>query len=186
VPALRDGAADPDDQEQGEQMGMIDQEQPLNQDSSSWLKTAAYRILPLTSLPYYFRHPAFLPSFSLSLLYLTVLSLSGQMLTYLISVGYTSLHIGIIRTVSTIFELSATWIAPRLMRRIGVVRCGIWSLSWQMIWLTAGVSWFSLGFWGHATSPLISAAGLVVGVAFSRAGLWSYDLCAQSIIQDVT
>lgn len=52
----------------------------------SGLKTTAYCTLLISSLPYYIRHSAFLESFSLSLLYLTVLSFSGQMITYLISV----------------------------------------------------------------------------------------------------
>lgn len=142
-------------------------------------------ILPLKSLPYYLHHRAFLPSFALCLLYLTVLSLSGQMVTYLLSTGYTSLHVGLIRFASTVFELSATWVAPRLMQRIGAVRSGIWSLSWQMTWLAAGASWFFSGIHGHGTNSVTAAAGLVVGVTLSRVGLWSYDLCAQSIIQEV-
>jgi len=107
------------------------------------------------------------------------------MVTYLLSIGYTSLHVGIIRFISTIFELSATWIAPWLMRRIGVVRSAIWSLSWQMIWLAAGAGWFFADIRGQGTGSIAAATGLVVGVAFSRVGLWSYDLCAQSIIQEV-
>ncbi|KAK3934074.1 Ferroporti-1 [Diplogelasinospora grovesii] len=143
---------------------------------------------PTSALRFYFNHPAFLPSFSLALLYLTVLSFSGQMITYLVSVGYTSLHVGIARTASTVFELSATWIAPRLMKRIGPVRGGIWSLCWQMVWLAGGVSWFIADHRGAAdsmpNSRLIAATGLAVGVALSRVGLWGYDLCAQNIVQD--
>lgn len=181
VPALHRSSQAPDDQNNGPEAPATSD----TRDTTVWLKTAAYRILPLKSLPYYFRHPAFLPSFSLCLLYLTVLSLSGQMITYLLSIGFTSLHVGIIRFGSTIFELSATWIAPWLMQRIGVVRSAIWSLSWQMIWLAAGASWFFSDMYGHGTNSLLAATGLVVGVAFSRVGLWSYDLCAQSIIQQV-
>ncbi|KAJ9144704.1 putative Iron-regulated transporter [Pleurostoma richardsiae] len=149
--------------------------------TTSFLKQTAFRVLPLSSLPFYLRHRAFLPSLSLSLLYLTVLSFSGQMITYLVSVGYTSLHVGIARTVSTIFELSATWAAPRLMRRVGAVRGGIWSLSWQMIWLAAAVSWF---FTDTEGGSVAAATGLAVGVALSRVGLWGFDLCAQCIVQD--
>lgn len=145
-----------------------------------------HQILPISSLPYYFRHAAFLPSFSLSLLYLSVLSFSGQMITYLISVGYSSLHVGLARVGSSVFELSATWIAPRLMKRIGVVRGGIWSLSWQMIWLAATVGCFFAGFDGTGTNSITSATGLAVGVALSRVGLWSFDLCAQTLIQNVS
>ena len=107
------------------------------------------------------------------------------MITYLIAVGFTPLQVGVIRFVTTVFELSATWIAPWLMRRIGVVRCGMWSLSWQMVWLAAGAGWFFSDFQGRGTNSVAAAMGLVVGVAFSRVGLWSYDLCAQRIVQDV-
>jgi len=152
----------------------------------SWLTSMTYRALPIESLPFYFRHPAFLPSFSLALLYFTVLSFSGQMITYLISVGYNSLHVGVARTVSTVFELSATWIAPRLTKRIGIVRGGIWSLCWQMVWLAGGMIWFFADASGKGTNSVVSATGLAVAVALSRIGLWGYDLCAQNIIQDVS
>ena len=134
---------------------------------------------PFASLRLYFAHPAFLPSFSLAVLYLSVLSFSGTMVTFLLASGYTPLAVGLARTASTVFELSATWIAPTLMARIGLVRGGIWSLSWQAIWLTAATALF-------LSSPhsLVGATGLAVGVMCSRIGLWGFDLCAQNIVQD--
>ncbi|GAM36770.1 iron-regulated transporter [Talaromyces pinophilus] len=141
-------------------------------------------VFPISSLHFYFNHPAFIPSFALSLLYFTVLSFSGQMITYLVSVGYSTLYIGIVRTVSTALELSATWIAPRMMKRVGVVRGGIWSLCWQMAWLGAGVTWFFADYNRDGHDVIIAATGLAVGVALSRVGLWGYDLCAQNLIQD--
>ncbi|KAB5513157.1 Ferroporti-1 [Coniochaeta sp. 2T2.1] len=145
------------------------------------------RILPLPpSLSHYLHHRAFLPSISLCLLYLTVLSLSGQMVTYLLSLGFTSLQVGLVRFVSTLFELSATFVAPLLMRRIGVVRAAMWSLSWQMGWLALGAGLFfaDVGGKGEGMGEVGRAMGLVVGVVVSRVGLWSYDLCAQGIVQD--
>ncbi|RAO68985.1 uncharacterized protein BHQ10_004997 [Talaromyces amestolkiae] len=141
-------------------------------------------IFPISSLHFYINHPAFVPSFALSLLYFTVLSFSGQMITYLVSVGYSTLYIGIARTVSTALELSATWIAPRMMKRVGVVRGGIWSLCWQMAWLGAGVTWFFADYNREGRDAIVAATGLAVGVALSRVGLWGYDLCAQNLIQD--
>lgn len=143
-------------------------------------------ILPIDSLPFYLSHPAFLASFALSLLYFTVLSFSGQMITYLASVGYTPLHIGIARVGSSIFEISATWAAPYLMRKIGVVRAGIWSLAWQMACLAGVLGWYFSDFEGKGTDSVFAATGLAVGVALSRVGLWGFDLCAQNIIQDVS
>ena len=52
-------------------------------------QSAVTNLLPLKSIPYYFHHPAFLPSISLSLLYFTVLSFSGPMITFLLAIGYT-------------------------------------------------------------------------------------------------
>ena len=52
----------------------------------------------------YMRHPVFLPSMALCLLYFTVLSFSGQMVTYLLSVGLSSAQIGTLRALSTAVE----------------------------------------------------------------------------------
>lgn len=148
-------------------------------------------IVPVTSFAQYFRHSAFLPSLSLSLLYLTVLSFSGQFITFLLSMGFTPLHVGISRTGSTVIELSATWAAPRLMNYMGPIRGGIWSLSWQMISLTLGLSFFlrdgvgTDGFSTDTNHSWTSVAGLIVAIALSRLGLWGYDLCAQTIVQEV-
>ncbi|KAK9583590.1 hypothetical protein V6Z92_007726 [Aspergillus fumigatus] len=91
---------------------------------------------------FYFRHRYFLPSFAGALLYLTVLSFAGQMVTWLLSAGYDSVQIGIARTLSVAFEVLATWIAPWLMRRIGPIRAGLWLASWQFFCLAAGISVF--------------------------------------------
>lgn len=103
------------------------------------------------------------------------------MVTYLISAGFSSFHIALVRTLSVIFELSATWMAPRAMKRIDPARAGMWFLSWQMLSLGAGVSFF----WAQPV-PIIAASGLVGGTILSRMGLWGYDLCAQFIIQGVS
>jgi iron-regulated transporter 1 len=134
----------------------------------------------LQNLKEYFRHPALLPSLSLSLLYLTVLSFSGQMVTYLLAAGYTSTYIGYIRSVSVIVEMSATWLAPVAMTKLGPIRGGIWFLSWQTICLTVAVGLFLI-----ERTPVWAASYLVAGVIASRIGLWGFDLCAQIIIQEV-
>lgn len=147
-------------------------------------RSAASNLLPLSSIPKYCQHPAFLPSISLSLLYLTVLSVSGQMITFLVTIGYTSFAVGAARAVSTIFELSATWIAPKMQERIGAVRGALWSSTWQMLWLAGGLTWFFVKGESLTENKLFAASGLVGAVVLSRVGLWSFDLCVQSIIQE--
>jgi solute carrier family 40 (iron-regulated transporter), member 1 len=135
----------------------------------------------LQNLKVYFNHPALLPSLSLSLLYLTVLSFSGQMVTYLLSAGYTSTTIGFVRSVSVVAEMSATWLAPLAMTKLGPIRAGIWFLNWQIICLTVAVGWFLI-----EPGPIRAASYLVAGVIASRIGLWGFDLCTQIIIQEVS
>ena len=133
------------------------------------------------SLRLYFDHKAFMPSIACALLYCTVLSFAGQMVTYLLSVGYNSAHVSAARTVSVAFEISATWLAPWLMSRIGPVRTGMWFISWQMICLVVGVAVFSK----MANSPVVAAFVLVAATILSRIGLWGFDLSTQIIVQEV-
>lgn len=127
----------------------------------------------------YIEHPAFLPSFALSLLYLTVLSFAGQMVAYLIFAGFSSLYVGLTRTAAVVFELSATWAAPLLMDRIGPIRAGAWFASWQTLTLAAGVALFWVDL-----SSFTAASCLVVGTILSRVGLRGFELAAQIIVQD--
>ena len=135
---------------------------------------------PWQDLKFYLKHRAFLPSFACALLYFTVLSFSGQMITYLVSVGYTSFHIAAARTGSVAFEISATLISPVVMSKIGPIRAGIWFLSWQSLTLVGATA----VFWS-VKSGMFAATGLVVGAILSRVGLWGFDLSSQIIVQEV-
>ena len=133
----------------------------------------------LRGLDLYVHHRAFLPSLSLSFLYLTVFSFGGQLVTYLLSIGFTSTDVGLLRTVSTVFELSATWAAPKVMNRIGPIRGGIWFLNWQL----AMVALSAITLWLETSN--VTTAALLSGVILSRIGLWGFDLSAQIIVQEV-
>lgn len=143
--------------------------------------SASMTCLDLSALKEYFRHRNSLPSLALSCLYLTVLSFAGQMVTFLLSAGYSSTQIGLIRTISVAFEISATWLAPMLIARIGVIRAGFWSINWQIIFVSVAVALFLV-----IKEPFSSAAGLIFGVVVSRTGLWMFDLCVQNIVQEVS
>lgn len=146
-----------------------------------WRQAHGMVLKTYKDLLFYVHHQrAFLPSFAGALLYLTVLSFGGQMVTYLLASGYTSTEIGIARTCSVAFEVLATWIAPWLMSKIGPIRAGLWMGSWQLTTLVAGLA----VFWAFLTNPVISASGLVIGTILSRVGLFGFDLCAQVIVQE--
>ena len=102
------------------------------------------------------------------------------MVTYLVAAGFNSFYVGLVRSLSVIFELSATWIAPRVMRYITPIRGAMWFMSWQIGWLAATVVFF----W-KVPIGIAAASGLSAGTIMSRIGLWGYDLCAQTIIQSV-
>ena len=128
----------------------------------------------------YIHHEVFLPSLALSITHLTILSFSGQMVTYLFSVGFSSASIGLMRTTSVVLEMSATWVAPWAMNKVGPLRAGLWSISEQIFLLVGAV----IAFW-VVKSPSMSALSLVVGVVLSRAGLWGFDLSVQVLVQEV-
>ncbi|KAF2853622.1 hypothetical protein T440DRAFT_466008 [Plenodomus tracheiphilus IPT5] len=137
----------------------------------------------------YVNNPAFLASFSLSLLYLTVLSFSGQMTTYLLTLGYTSTSISLLRLASVILEVSATCAAPWLMSRIGAVRSGLWFINEQVASLALAVGLFSTvgagtGTGSATTNTKLAGAALVAGVCLSRLGLWGFDLTVQFLVQE--
>ena len=135
----------------------------------------------------YVHSPVFLASFALALLYLTVLSTGPQMSTYLLSLGFTPLDVSVMRFVSVVFELSATFAAPLLMRKIGVVRAGLWFVNEQLLCVVAAAAAFVFVRPGDG-GPLgdkIRGGALIAGVALSRLGLWGFDLSVQYVVQQV-
>lgn len=181
VPALaeRGSSSQVDTEQEGTELSAVSPQSSARQ--AVFARHLASIVDPLSI---YVRQTAFLPSFSLCMLYLTVLSFSGQMTTFLLAIPepkITSSMVGVLRTVATTSELSATFLAPRIISRIGPVRSGIWFLSWQIIWLTCavGVLWIDMPQSPRATMPIF-----IAGVVLSRSGLWSFDLCAQQMIQE--
>jgi iron-regulated transporter 1 len=147
--------------------------------SQSILSAITDNIRPWTA---YFQNPAFLASFSLSLLYLTVLSFASQMTTYLLTLGFTSAHVSVMRLVAVILELSATCAAPLLMNKIGAVRSGLWFINEQLVSIVLAISFFAATT--SQTHLKLAGLALVAGVALSRLGLWGFDLCVQYLVQE--
>ncbi|KAK7690244.1 hypothetical protein QCA50_006899 [Cerrena zonata] len=139
----------------------------------------------------YVRSPVFLPSLATSFLYFTVLNFSGQMVTYLLTLppisgtlfSYNSATIGLLRTLSVVFEVGATFLCPILISRVGPIRAGLWAINEQLLSLVIGTSLFL--YYLKNGSSSIAALPLVFAVIPSRMGLWSFDLSVQLQIQQI-
>ncbi|KAL9018800.1 MAG: hypothetical protein Q9185_003886 [Variospora sp. 1 TL-2023] len=129
----------------------------------------------------YLRSPLLLASLALSILYLTVLSFNAQMVTYLLTFGYSALWVAILRLVSVIVELGATWAAPIMMSKIGPIRSGLWFITWQFGCAAVGVAIFNMTVFNQQ----LSVTALITGTVLSRIGLWGFDLSIQYIVQEV-
>jgi iron-regulated transporter 1 len=129
----------------------------------------------------YIRSPVLLPSLALSLLYLTVLSTGVQYQTYMLSIGFSAIAVSFFRLAAGISEVLATFITPVLMKRIGGIRTGLWSINWQLFSLLSGLGAF-VSFPGNYK---IMGAGLSGGIILSRLGLWGVDLAVQDTVQEV-
>lgn len=129
----------------------------------------------------YAASPVFLPSFALSILYLTVLSFGAQMVTYLLHTGFNSLEVSCMRIGAVVAELAGTWTAPWAMNKIGPVRSGLWFINYQLGCLAASAAAF---LFLDPSSRLVALC-LILGVALSRLGLWGFDLSVQFLVQEV-
>jgi hypothetical protein len=111
-------------------------------------------------------------------LFFTVLSFGPLMTVYLRWAGMSDYWIGISRGVNAIFGFIGATLFPYLK-----AKWGIWLVAQRAIWYQFTLVFFAASsfYWGTQTQ---SNFCLVVGVLFSRVGLWLFDLCARQIAQE--
>jgi hypothetical protein len=72
---------------------------------------------------------------------------------------------------------------PHLERLIGLERAGAWSITFELICLAPTVLTFFYGTGAYGTKGAIwNEVLLFGGIAASRIGLWSFDLCQVSLL----
>ncbi|KAH8704371.1 Ferroporti-1 [Phaeosphaeriaceae sp. PMI808] len=162
--------------------GLQPSSQSQEQDHNNTPSRSIFQVATTILRPWkdYLQNPAFLASFALSLLYLTVLSFASQMTTYLLTLGFSSTHVSLMRLAAVVLELSATCAAPLLMSRIGAVRAGLWFINEQLISIALAIGIFLM----YNERPMLAGATLIAGVALSRLGLWGFDLSVQYLVQN--
>lgn len=133
------------------------------------------------SLKEFVQHKIFPASLAISMLYLTVLSFGGIMISYLKMVGYADWSLGILRAVAGVSGIASTYILPHLSNKIGIVRSGLWAIWFETFSLVPVVlsltSWFSASMW----APVM----LFGGMSISRIGLWIFDIAETIILQQM-
>ncbi|GLB41158.1 putative ferroportin1 (FPN1) [Lyophyllum shimeji] len=131
----------------------------------------------------FIRTPIFPTSLAISLLYFTTLSFDGNMISWLKTNTYSDALISGMRGIAVCTGLAGTAIMPVLEKKIGLTRAGSWSIWSEVASLVPVVVAFYVGSKEGAKAPAWNQALLFGGVAVSRIGLWSFDLCQLKLLQ---
>ena len=128
----------------------------------------------------YLKHPVFLASLSLSLLYCTVLDNGSLMTGYLTWRGVDPAIVGGSRGAGAVFGLIGTWLFPRLVKFYGSVeQAGFYSVWLFWVCLVPGLVMFYV-----AGESSVSDYTVLLVMVVSRVGLWAFDLSITQILQE--
>ncbi|KAF5327602.1 hypothetical protein D9619_004802 [Psilocybe cf. subviscida] len=135
----------------------------------------------------FFRSTIFPSSMAISLLYFTTLSFDGTMIAWLKTNTYSDGLISGMRGISVLTGLAGTALMPVLESKIGLTRAGHWSIWSEVIALAPVLISFYIPHWYStqqgSKAPAWNQALLFGGMALSRIGLWSFDLCQLKLLQ---
>lgn len=110
------------------------------------------------------RLPVFASTVSISLLYFTVLSFDGTMVSWLKTRTYSDPFIAGQRAICVVTGLLGTLLMPWLEKKVGLVRAGAWSISSEMLCLVPVVVAFLLPKHMAARLPVYAEALLFGGM----------------------
>ncbi|KAG8708065.1 hypothetical protein FRC11_006840 [Ceratobasidium sp. 423] len=131
----------------------------------------------------FIRHPIFLSSLSISLLYFNVLSFNSPFIAYLKSeTNFSDPLIAGMRGLCVVTGLYGTFAMPWLEKRIGLIRTGSWAIWSEALSLVPTVVCLFIGI-DNRRRPGWNSALLFTGMAVSRIGLWSFDLVQLTQLQ---
>ncbi|OCF38724.1 solute carrier family 40 (iron-regulated transporter), member 1 [Kwoniella heveanensis CBS 569] len=129
--------------------------------------------------------PIFFSSSSMALIHLTTLSYDGTFISYIKAArGWDDTIIASMRGLCLVTGLIGTAVMPLLERKVGLERAGAWSI-WFEVGCLAPVAlafFYGTGRYGEH-GPVWNSVILFGGIALSRIGLWSFDLCQLKELQ---
>lgn len=134
------------------------------------------------------RLPVFGSSLAIATIYLTTLSYDGTFIAYVKAArGFNDGFIALMRALCVLTGLLGTALMPILEKRVGLFRAGAWSIWFEAACLLPALLSFFMGTGAYGEhGPGWNAALLFGGIAASRIGLWSFDLCQLKILQLAT
>ncbi|KAK9722477.1 hypothetical protein K7432_002666 [Basidiobolus ranarum] len=117
-------------------------------------------------------------SLAYSMIYMSVLSIAGTMVSYLSWKGYSEYVIGIMRSLMTALAFLGTFVMPIMKRFLGVYRTARASIWIEVASLIPVIVSFFLA------QNKLSAVLLFGGISLSRLGVWVFDLSQTQIMQE--
>ena len=127
----------------------------------------------------YAAHPVFMASFSYSMLYISLLSFGGIMISFLKLVGIPEIWLAIGRGFGAAVGVGASLVAPVLIKGMGLEAAGVFS-----IWLLAlclAPSAIALLLMDYRSIEF--AVSIFLSLGLSRFGLWAFDIVETQIMQ---
>ncbi|EUC66167.1 iron-regulated transporter, putative [Rhizoctonia solani AG-3 Rhs1AP] len=131
----------------------------------------------------FIRHPIFLSSLSIALLYFNVLSFNSPFIAYLKNeTNFSDPLIAGMRGLCVVTGLLGTFAMPWMEKRVGLIRTGSWAIWSEALSLVPTVVCLFIGIDGRKR-PVWNSVLLFTGMALSRIGLWSFDLAQLTQLQ---
>lgn len=128
----------------------------------------------------YMQHRVFFASLAYSMLYISVLSFGGIMISFLKLIGIDDVWLAVGRGIGAGVGVSATYAAPIIISGMGLVNAGLLSIWLQVLCvMPTFFALLFLDFYSQTFAVLIFAS-----LASSRFGLWAFDIMETQIMQD--
>ncbi|KAH8924579.1 hypothetical protein BT69DRAFT_1280461 [Atractiella rhizophila] len=143
------------------------------------------KLQPYFELWLQFIHSSIFPSsLAIALLYMTVLSFDGTLLSYLKTHKFSDAFLAAMRAICVVAGLGGTFVMPWLEKKVGVIRAGLWSIWTQIICLVPVLlTFFIKAPPPGQNGPVWGSVLLFGGLALSRIGLWAFDLAQLKQLQ---
>ncbi|ORX95902.1 hypothetical protein K493DRAFT_301202 [Basidiobolus meristosporus CBS 931.73] len=126
----------------------------------------------------YYKHPIFAVSLSYAMVYMSVLSVAGTMVSWLKWRGYSDSSVGIMRSVMALLAILGTFLMPLMSRFLGLMKTAQIAVSLEWVALIPVIITFFL------SPSWLTTVLLIGGISLSRTCVWIFDLSQMQILQE--